>query len=240
MHNLLSIRFGPKGKEAHLSCLIIYYFVVFIVIIAVFVIGMFYFYSNNFIRETVESVGEDLADNLAIWLEINIGSTTLIDILGGNSSVVVILVTLISALFLSALGVCGYLIGYELFIKANLSFGSIFVFLAGVAIAIISMLFRNQLNLGGDFSFFYLILFSVGIVIGIVGVGGCVCGLMPKKCYIPLHIFALLLIIIMGVLAVFGIIVLLFPAMFWQPLVDSISESCADVNTTSCLIIIII
>ncbi|KAH7817978.1 uncharacterized protein MONOS_15365 [Monocercomonoides exilis] len=219
-------RFGPKGKEAHLSCLVIYYFILFILLIAIFIISMFFFYSDNFVKQTISTFGQELANSLAAWL-INVGGVAeVLNVFTGNPVVVTVMIVLLSIVLLLCLILCAYIIGYELFVKVNLSFGSLFILAAGVAILVMSIIFKDFLNIGGDFSFFGWILLGVGIVIIVLGSSGCVCGMMPRKCNIGLHLYALILIIVLGVFAVFGVVILFFPAMFWQSLVDSISDAC--------------
>lgn len=53
----LGSRYGPKGKETYLSCLVIYFFTLFIIVIFVVIAILYFIFSNNYIKETLGTFG---------------------------------------------------------------------------------------------------------------------------------------------------------------------------------------
>ena len=131
------------------------------------------------------------------------------------------LLTIIMCLFLA-----GRLMGYENFLKANLSFGSILIVTVGVIIVILSLLYRSIINLGNEYKLLPWVLLLVGFVAVIIGVAGLVIGLIPDRCGLALYIYMLLLLILLVIFFVFGLIILYFPSLFFQTFVEVITLAC--------------
>ena len=227
-------RFGSKGKEAHLSCLVIYYFIIYLLFLSVVALVMLYFYSGSVLKQYIKDFTKEIADNLSLFLFDAKDTNSVFDTISKNPTAFFLVVGIVSLVLLAGLILCGYLIGINRFIKANLSFGSLFVVLIGTVVAVFSVIRRQSMDIGGSFTSFGWVIVGIGIFIALVGLGGCMCGLFPKLCSIPLHIYALVLLVIAGVLVVFGVVILIFPALLWETLYTSLVSGCYS-NTTGSL-----
>ncbi|KAA6391269.1 MAG: hypothetical protein EZS28_013205 [Streblomastix strix] len=224
----LGSRYGPKGKETYLSCLVIYFFTLFIIVIFVVIAILYFIFSNNYIKETLGTFGQDIVDNLALWLR-NLGTVAkLFYQLSQQAVLIVVLMSILSIILVFGLFISAYIMGTRSFIKANMSFGSIFVVLSGIALGAFGLSYREELDLGGTFGDLGLILVIGGALVVVIGIAGIVFSTSPVKCYLPLNVYALLLLVILGVLLVFGVVVLLFPGSIYYELLD---KDCATYQT---------
>ena len=195
---------------------------------------MFYLYADLNLRDYISDFVQEVTDSISLFLYSQTDNT-LIGSLSKYPLVLVLILLVFALAILFSLILCAYLMGSDRFIKVNLTFGSLFIIFAGIALAVLSLVFRRKINLGGNLAFLEWILFTFGLVVGLVSIAGCFCGLYPKTCWVPLHIYTLFLVIITGVLVVFGLINLFFPALFWDTIFSSVVSSCVDFEATHCL-----
>ncbi|KAK2963140.1 hypothetical protein BLNAU_1673 [Blattamonas nauphoetae] len=191
---------------------------------------MFYAFSSNIISQSIETFGDSLEENLQIWLSTLGPFAEFFYILTGNTMLIGVGIALLAIIILLGLILSAYLIGYRHFIKANLIFGSIFIVLSGILITVMSIIFRDQLNIGADLASFGWILLALGIVIAVIALGGTACGFVPNKCFVGLNFYVILLLVLMGVLVVFGLVILVFPGLFWETMVEALSEDCESTS----------
>ncbi|KAA6395547.1 MAG: hypothetical protein EZS28_008927 [Streblomastix strix] len=227
----LGSRYGPRGKEQNIICLIIYFFTLFLITGALFIMLIYFIISNNFIQKTIGSFGEEVAYNIAVWINNNKGVMDMFQAVAGEEVLAVFLMGAASFILVFGLVMASFMMGFKQFIMANMSFGSLFVIGSGIGIMIIGIVYKKMFSVTQALGNVSLILLIGGIIVMIIGIAGCVFSLMPDRCKVPLNIYVFVLVIVLGALCVFGLIIMLFPGMFDGAMKNSILKECVVVGS---------
>ncbi|KAK2962121.1 hypothetical protein BLNAU_2781 [Blattamonas nauphoetae] len=227
---IVGARYGPKGKEPFLIFLLIYYFT-FFTILGVFVIfSLFYNFGDNPVTTAIQGYVMAFEASIRLWISSAGILSSFLSIIFQTPLLAGILLAVFLSLIIFSMGLAVYLMGYRPFLKANIIFGSAIIFIAGIVLSVFSVQFGDDLDFGGSLSFLDVILTVVGVVVCVAAVAGTICGIFIVKCFMGLHIYFVVLVVLMGLLIVIGLVVIVFPGIFWVMLAESLTEGCTDLT----------
>ena len=192
------------------------------------IIIAFFVFSVEFIQDILDKYGDEMTENLNIWKTELGGIAYAIDVLIQEKSILY----LVTAVFVITVAVCllytVYLMGFEHFLKTNLTFASFLIVGIGVVLLIFGIKYSKDINIGGDYTFIPYAVIGTGVVASILGIAGFICGLVPDKCLLAIFLLILVLIILTVAFFVFGLIVMYFPNLFHSTLSDVIYHACDE------------